>query len=296
MTARSRRSRRRRLRTASRCRTSCGAVLDRVGLTRRAARRRGAARAVGVAARAGRAGRGTRRRRTVGRPAPLRRRARAPGRRRAPADGAGRHAGVAARREGPGVGRGVPGRPGRRHAADPARRGRPTPRSRRSAACSTSASPGRGGSCRCPGRCRAQPGGGRRRRRSRFLYGLIPDEHPAARDPDRRRARAAPAPSRAAGSAASRCSATMAHEAAPLRRLPVRCGRRAARPAARTGAARAAKQQVPAYVVFTDATLTAIAEQRPADPAALVAIPGIGASKLDRYGAAVLGARGATRT
>jgi DNA helicase-2/ATP-dependent DNA helicase PcrA len=50
----------------------------------------------------------------------------------------------------------------------------------------------------------------------------------------------------------------------------------------------AKEQQVPAYVVFTDATLTAIAEQRPADPSALVAIPGIGANKLDRYGAAVL--------
>jgi DNA helicase-2/ATP-dependent DNA helicase PcrA len=45
---------------------------------------------------------------------------------------------------------------------------------------------------------------------------------------------------------------------------------------------------VPAYVVFTDATLTAIAEQRPADTAGLVAIPGIGAAKLDRYGADVL--------
>ncbi len=32
-----------------------------------------------------------------------------------------------------------------------------TPRSRRSAACSTSASPGRGGCCRCRGRCRASP-------------------------------------------------------------------------------------------------------------------------------------------
>jgi histidinol-phosphate aminotransferase len=37
-----------------------------------------------------------------------------------------------------------------------------------------------------------------------------------------------------------------------------------------------------------DAMLTAIAEQRPADPSALVGIPGIGASKLDRYGQAVL--------
>jgi DNA helicase-2/ATP-dependent DNA helicase PcrA len=41
-------------------------------------------------------------------------------------------------------------------------------------------------------------------------------------------------------------------------------------------------------VVFTDATLTAIAEHRPADNAALVGIPGIGARKLDRYGPDVL--------
>jgi len=40
--------------------------------------------------------------------------------------------------------------------------------------------------------------------------------------------------------------------------------------------------------VFTDATLTAIAEHRPVDRAALVGIPGIGSRKLDRYGAAVL--------
>ena len=45
---------------------------------------------------------------------------------------------------------------------------------------------------------------------------------------------------------------------------------------------------MPAYVVFTDATLTAIAEHRPADRAALVGIPGIGARKLERYGDAVL--------
>ncbi len=45
---------------------------------------------------------------------------------------------------------------------------------------------------------------------------------------------------------------------------------------------------MPAYVVLTDATLTAIAEQRPSDSAALVGIPGIGAAKLDRYGDQVL--------
>ena len=45
---------------------------------------------------------------------------------------------------------------------------------------------------------------------------------------------------------------------------------------------------MPAYVVFTDATLVALAEQRPQDAKGLVTIPGIGASKLERYGEDVL--------
>ncbi len=52
--------------------------------------------------------------------------------------------------------------------------------------------------------------------------------------------------------------------------------------------ARAAEQRVPAYCVFTDATLTAIAETRPGDAAQLAAVPGVGRTKLDRYGAEVL--------
>ncbi|MBR7830075.1 ATP-dependent DNA helicase UvrD2 [Actinospica sp. MGRD01-02] len=50
----------------------------------------------------------------------------------------------------------------------------------------------------------------------------------------------------------------------------------------------AAEQSVPAYVVFTDATLTAIAEIRPADRAGLAKIPGVGTAKLDRYADQVL--------
>ena len=50
----------------------------------------------------------------------------------------------------------------------------------------------------------------------------------------------------------------------------------------------ATAQKVPAYVVFTDATLTAIAELRPRDPRELLKIPGLGKTKLDRYGADVL--------
>jgi len=51
---------------------------------------------------------------------------------------------------------------------------------------------------------------------------------------------------------------------------------------------RAQEQRVPAYVVFTDATLTAIAETRPVDQQALAAVPGVGRTKLDRYGSDVL--------
>jgi DNA helicase II / ATP-dependent DNA helicase PcrA len=131
-----------------------------------------------------------------------------------------------------------------------------------------------------------QPGGSRRRRRSRFLYGLIPDEHPAAR---------VPTGGRTAGGAKPRCRVCgkplIGATAMKMRRCDdcpsdvdvelldrLKDWRRSA----------AKEQHVPAYVVFTDATLTAIAEQRPADTSALVSIPGIGANKLDRYGEAVL--------
>jgi DNA helicase-2/ATP-dependent DNA helicase PcrA len=51
---------------------------------------------------------------------------------------------------------------------------------------------------------------------------------------------------------------------------------------------RAAEQKVPPYVVFTDATLTAIAEVRPLDELELLRIGGIGRVKVDRYGADVV--------
>lgn len=50
----------------------------------------------------------------------------------------------------------------------------------------------------------------------------------------------------------------------------------------------AREQNVPAYVIFHDSTLRAIAEAAPDDLDELGRIPGIGASKLDRYGEAVL--------
>ncbi|MDN5915655.1 MAG: ATP-dependent DNA helicase UvrD2 [Pseudonocardia sp.] len=128
-------------------------------------------------------------------------------------------------------------------------------------------------------------GRGRQRRRSRFLHGLIPDSHPASRIAGERRPGAARPKCQVCGTplfgtAATkllRCSGCPSDvDLELLDRLKQW----------RAGCAK--EQSVPAYVVLTDATLTAIAEQRPADTAALVGIPGIGAAKLDRYGEQVL--------
>jgi len=51
---------------------------------------------------------------------------------------------------------------------------------------------------------------------------------------------------------------------------------------------RAAEESVPAYVVFSDATLEALAEVRPADRPALLRISGIGQAKLEKYADDVL--------
>jgi ATP-dependent DNA helicase RecQ len=45
---------------------------------------------------------------------------------------------------------------------------------------------------------------------------------------------------------------------------------------------------IAAFMVFHDKTLSELASRRPADLSQLEAIPGIGPSKLDRYGAALL--------
>jgi DNA helicase II / ATP-dependent DNA helicase PcrA len=129
-----------------------------------------------------------------------------------------------------------------------------------------------------------QPGGPARRRRSRFLYGLIPDHHPASR---------VAAPGR--GGAKPRCRICGSPLLGAVAMKQRRCGDCPADVDVELldrlktwRATEAGRQRVPAYVIFTDATLTAIAEHRPADNAGLVAIPGIGAPKLERYGSAVL--------
>jgi DNA helicase II / ATP-dependent DNA helicase PcrA len=53
-------------------------------------------------------------------------------------------------------------------------------------------------------------------------------------------------------------------------------------------AERAAEESMPAFVIFTDATLTAIAETRPTDERELLRIPGIGRIKVSKYGEPVI--------
>jgi len=133
------------------------------------------------------------------------------------------------------------------------------------------------------------PGGRRHRRRSRFLYGLVPQEHPASL------ARIQARTSEVRERARPRCrvcgGALLGATALTLRRCdtcPADLDEELYLRLKDWRGERAKERSVPAYVVFTDATLTAIAEQRPADVAALVAIPGIGTAKLERYGDEVI--------
>jgi DNA helicase-2/ATP-dependent DNA helicase PcrA len=126
-------------------------------------------------------------------------------------------------------------------------------------------------------------GGRRHRRRSRFLHGLIPDHDPEARVATGR------------GGSKPKCrvcgSPLVGVDALKMRRCSDCPSDVDVELLDRLKAWRsttAKQQQVPTYVVFTDATLAAIAEHRPVDNAGLVGIPGIGARKLDRYGADVL--------
>lgn len=128
------------------------------------------------------------------------------------------------------------------------------------------------------------PGGRRSRKPSRFLNGLAPQ------------ARADPAPSRSRrNKGPTRCRICNRDLTTPAAVVLRRCESCAAdideELLLRLKAWRldvAKEQKVPAYVVFTDNTLIAIAELRPDDEEALIAIPGIGARKLEQYGPDVL--------
>ncbi|QXQ09140.1 ATP-dependent DNA helicase UvrD2 [Paeniglutamicibacter sp. Y32M11] len=132
------------------------------------------------------------------------------------------------------------------------------------------------------------PGGRANRRPSRFLDGLRPSGSSRTATPARstkRRAAATPPLCRVCGTLLSSAS----------ERKLGRCG---GCPAGYDEAVfeslRAWRLQVsqanslPAFVIFTDATLMAIAENNPSNVSALGQISGVGKSKLERYGEAVL--------
>ncbi|MDV3126779.1 ATP-dependent DNA helicase UvrD2 [Mycobacterium sp. 21AC1] len=131
------------------------------------------------------------------------------------------------------------------------------------------------------------PGGRQGRRPSRFLNGIAPQSSsskPTA--PDRSRKGRGPAPR------CRVCNATLTTSSAIMLRRCETCPSNldeALLAELKDWRLRISKEmKVPAFVVFTDNTLIAIAESLPADEAALVAIPGIGARKLEQYGPDVL--------
>jgi DNA helicase-2/ATP-dependent DNA helicase PcrA len=129
------------------------------------------------------------------------------------------------------------------------------------------------------------PGGRQSRKPSRFLNGLSPQTQP---DPTPSRSRRNRGP-------ASRCRICNNQLTTPAAIMLRRCETCAADIddelllQLKDWRLRTAKEMnVPAYVVFTDNTLIAIAELLPTDDSALVAIPGIGARKLEQFGPDVL--------
>ncbi len=129
------------------------------------------------------------------------------------------------------------------------------------------------------------PGGRQSRKSSRFLNGLSPQTQVEA-TPNRPRRKNAPA---------SRCRICNNQLTTPAAIMLRRCETCAADIddelllQLKDWRLRTAKEMnVPAYVVFTDNTLIAVAELLPTDDAALVAIPGIGARKLEQFGPDVL--------
>ena len=125
------------------------------------------------------------------------------------------------------------------------------------------------------------PGGRRTRKPSRFLAGLAPETASSA----------SAAPAGKTRGKAARCRACGRPLSSAAERKVGRCGDCPATYDEELFArlkewrlSRATEDQVPAYVVFTDETLEAIAESKPGSPAELQQISGIGPAKIERYG------------
>src|SRR5215213_9484566 len=129
------------------------------------------------------------------------------------------------------------------------------------------------------------PGGRQGRRPSRFLNGIAP-QSPSDATPNR------PRRQRGATPRCRVCNSTLTTPPAIMLRRCESCPSdidEELLAELKEWRLRTSKEMsVPAYVVFTDNTLIAIAETLPGDDAALVAIPGIGARKLEQFGPDVL--------
>jgi DNA helicase-2/ATP-dependent DNA helicase PcrA len=130
------------------------------------------------------------------------------------------------------------------------------------------------------------PGGRANRRPSRFLNGIAPQT------PREAGGQSAPRRSRSAPKRCRVCNAALTTPAASILGRCETCASdidtdllaRLKEWRSKT----AQELKVPAFVVFSDNTLIAIAETKPTDNAALTSISGIGARKLEQFGADVL--------
>ncbi|MBI8989624.1 ATP-dependent DNA helicase UvrD2 [Corynebacterium meridianum] len=126
-----------------------------------------------------------------------------------------------------------------------------------------------------------QEGGRKSRKRTRFLDGIVTDPEPVERGSSRNRPK--------------RCRVCGSPLQSPQEKVLRRCidcpggaddGIFEQLRAWRAETAR--EDQVPAYIVFSDATLMAIAEAMPADERELLGVSGVGPVKVDKYGGQVL--------
>jgi DNA helicase-2/ATP-dependent DNA helicase PcrA len=134
------------------------------------------------------------------------------------------------------------------------------------------------------------PGGRAGRSPSRFLEGILPD---AVRQSQVQAARREPVSAKR--SAPAKCRTCRGTLSTAVERKVGRCS--SCPPTYDEGlferlrewrAQTAGAAKIPPYVVFTDATLVAIAETMPTDEGALARVPGVGPAKLQRYGDAVM--------
>jgi DNA helicase-2/ATP-dependent DNA helicase PcrA len=131
------------------------------------------------------------------------------------------------------------------------------------------------------------PGGRQSRKPSRFLTGLRP-ESPSDRAPEREsrsRGRKGPAHCRECGKP---LASTAERKVGRCEDCPASYDEQLFEQLRQWRVTRAGEEKVPAYVVFTDLTLQAIAEVKPVDESALLRINGIGRAKLDKYADDVL--------